>query len=71
MLQPIDHSTSDRSKHKFMVQAMFPPAEFDPDQLDALVRIAWLVLHISIAFVSIVLCWNDALFKWSSCKTGI
>ena len=38
-----------------MVQAMFPPAEFDPDQLDALVRIAWLVLHISIAFVSVVL----------------
>ena len=39
MLQPSsDLATVDKSKHKFMVQSMFAPADFSPDNLDQLVR---------------------------------
>ena len=39
MLQPIDLSLpdSERSKHKFMVQTMFAPPDFLPDQIDTVV----------------------------------
>ena len=38
MLQPsTDLSSVDKSKHKFMVQSMFAPPDFTPDNLDQLV----------------------------------
>jgi hypothetical protein len=33
MLQPFDHSTTEKSKHKFMVQSMFvPDAPFESQE---------------------------------------
>ena len=37
MLQPFDPNSPDKNKHKFMVQTMFAPPDFVPDQLDAVV----------------------------------
>lgn len=34
MLQPFDPNSADKNKHKFMVQTMFAPPDFQPDQLD-------------------------------------
>lgn len=34
MLQPFDINSPDKHKHKFMVQTMLAPADFEPDQLD-------------------------------------
>jgi len=36
MLQPFDPNSTDKNKHKFMVQTMFAPADFSPQQLDAI-----------------------------------
>ena len=37
MLQPSDVPMVDKSKHKFMVQSMFAPGDFNADNLDQLV----------------------------------
>jgi len=39
MLQPFDPNSTNRNKHKFMVQTMFAPAACSPQQLDAMVRL--------------------------------
>ena len=38
MLQPFDPNSADKNKHKFMVQTMFAPPDFQQDQLDIVVR---------------------------------
>ena len=37
MLQPFDPNSTDKNKHKFMVQTMFAPPDFSPEQLDVIV----------------------------------
>ena len=37
MFQPLDTASSDKNKHKFMVQSMFAPQDFNPEQLDVVV----------------------------------
>ena len=37
MLQPFDPNSADKNKHKFMVQTMFAPPDFQSDQLDIVV----------------------------------
>lgn len=38
MLQPFDHSSAEKNKHKFMVQTMLAPPKFKLENLDAVVR---------------------------------
>lgn len=37
MLQPFDPSSVDKNKHKFMVQTMFAPPDFELEKLDEIV----------------------------------
>jgi hypothetical protein len=37
MLQPFDHGSAEKSKHKFMVQTMLAPAKFKLENLDSVV----------------------------------
>ena len=37
MLQPFDPNSADKNKHKFMVQTMFAPPDFQQEQLDIVV----------------------------------
>ena len=65
MLQPFDVANADKSKHKFMVQSMFPPP--GEVKLEEIVRICCIVepvVAVTIHWTGL-LDWNTGLDYWT------